>query len=252
MGENFCFLFYPGDYLRDTQCLSEGAQVAYDRIICEHMRNICITQQQLNFFTKRLENDEKEGLLNVLEKSPGGYSIKWVVDSIAKRRSYSQSRAKNREGKKKKHMLTHEEDMNNISEHMEIEIEKEIKEDIGKGVQGERIGLWPDSDDLGMDIPEIKVGSVIQLISAAQQIHLTKDQVNQMWQAFKAQHFTGEKHYKSLNEIYSHFINWSKSQKIKDAKSASKTASGRSAGTVSYLERIAAEYAARGSGNDAG
>ena len=54
------FVFYPGDYLRDTQMMSEKTQVAYDRIMCEHMRNICITQQQHRFFTKRLNDEEKE------------------------------------------------------------------------------------------------------------------------------------------------------------------------------------------------
>lgn len=97
----FCFTFYPGDYLRDTQCLSEGAQVAYDRIMCEHMRNICVSQQQLKFFTKKLSEDEKEELLAVLTKSNDGYMISWVVDSILKKQAYSESRAKNREGKKK-------------------------------------------------------------------------------------------------------------------------------------------------------
>jgi len=96
MAKDPAFLFYPGDYLRDTQCLSEKAQVAYDRILCEHMRNICITQDKLNFFTKRLNDDEKNELLHVLTKCDGGYQIEWVTDSIAKRQSYSESRRKNR------------------------------------------------------------------------------------------------------------------------------------------------------------
>ncbi len=62
------FIFYPGDYLRDTQCLSEKTQVAYDRIMCEHMRNICVSQDQFDFFTKRLSSDEKQELLFVLNK----------------------------------------------------------------------------------------------------------------------------------------------------------------------------------------
>lgn len=101
MADDPAFLFYPGDYLRDTQCLSEKVQVAYDRIICEHMRNICISQQQLNFFTKRLNADEKSELMQVLLKVSGGFQIKWVADSILKRREYSESRRKNREGKGK-------------------------------------------------------------------------------------------------------------------------------------------------------
>jgi uncharacterized phage protein (TIGR02220 family) len=122
MAKDPAFLFYPGDYLRDTQNLSENAQVAYDRIMCEHMRNICISQQQLKFFTKRLEADEVEMLRLVLVEVEGGFQIEWVADSINKRKAYSDSRRKNREGKTKK-------DMNNISKtydnHMENENENE-------------------------------------------------------------------------------------------------------------------------------
>lgn len=98
MANDPAFLFYPGDYLRDTQCLSEKAQVAYDRIMCEHMRNICIRQQQLNFFTKRLTPDEKDEVLATLTKTPKGFQISWVAESIIKRRAYSESRRKNRAG----------------------------------------------------------------------------------------------------------------------------------------------------------
>jgi hypothetical protein len=99
MSKDPAFLFYPGDYLRDTQCLSEKTQVAYDRIMCEHMRNICISQQQLNFFTKKLSEDELNELLMVLEKTDEGYHIHWVAESISKRKAYSESRRQNRQKK---------------------------------------------------------------------------------------------------------------------------------------------------------
>jgi len=98
MSKDPAFLFYPGDYLRDTQTLSEKTQVAYDRIMCEHMRNICISQQQLNFFTKRLSQDEIDELMYTLIAVEGGYQIPWVTESITKRKSYSESRRKNRTG----------------------------------------------------------------------------------------------------------------------------------------------------------
>lgn len=111
------FKFYPGDYLRDTQCLSEAVQVAYDRIMCEHMRNICISQERHNFFTKRLSASEKEELNNVLIKCEDGYYIDWVRESILKGRAYSTSRAINREGKNKdkhkKDILTYVAHMDN-------------------------------------------------------------------------------------------------------------------------------------------
>lgn len=118
MAKDPAFLFYPGDYLRDTQCLSEKSQVAYDRIMCEHMRNICITQQQLNFFIKRLDDEEKKEILFLLKKIDGGYQIEWVAESICKRKSYTKSRAENRKGKTKNISKTYD-------KHMVIENENE-------------------------------------------------------------------------------------------------------------------------------
>lgn len=130
MANDPAFLFYPGDYLRDTQCLSERAQVAYDRIMCEHMRNICISHEQLKFFTKRLTDDEKSEVMMVLRPAPGGFQIPWVVESIEKRRDYSESRRKNRASKGKED----KKDVSNISKtyvpHMEIENEIVIENEI--------------------------------------------------------------------------------------------------------------------------
>lgn len=115
----FAFLFYPGDYLRDTQCLSEQAQVAYDRIMCEHMRNICITPQQLKFFTKKLSPEQVDELKMVLTEENGNFFILWVVQSINKRKGFVESRRSNRAGKTKNTSLSYD-------EHKEIVKEKEI------------------------------------------------------------------------------------------------------------------------------
>ena len=128
MGKDPAFLFYPGDYLRDTQLLSEAAQVAYDRIMCEHMRNICITQHQVNFLTKRLDNDEREHLLTLLTKVNGGYQIEWVALSIEKRKAYSESRRQNKEGKRKKICETYVLHMENEDENEDVI--KDVKEDV--------------------------------------------------------------------------------------------------------------------------
>lgn len=98
------FIFYPGDYLRDTQVLSEHSQVAYDRIMCEHMRNICISKSQLNFLTKKLSDNDKNEIMSVLAEVKGGFQIPWVASSIIARRAYSASRRNNRKGKKGKDM----------------------------------------------------------------------------------------------------------------------------------------------------
>jgi len=122
MAKDPAFLFYPGDYLRDTQTLSEKTQVSYDRIMCEHMRNICISKQQLKFFTKKLNEEELEELMFVLKETSDGYQIDWVAESIEKRRAYSESRRNNRKKKANKDIKTY-------VPHMENEIENEIISD---------------------------------------------------------------------------------------------------------------------------
>lgn len=124
MSKDPAFLFYPGDYLRDTQNLSEKSQVAYDRIMCEHMRNICISQQQLKFFTKRLSEDEIDELMMVIEKIEGGYCIQWVSESVTSRRLYSESRRKNKQGKTKNISKTYDNHMEDENENTTITTNK--------------------------------------------------------------------------------------------------------------------------------
>jgi len=120
MAKDPAFLFYPGDYLRDTQNFTEGQQVAYDRIMCEHMRNICITQTQLNFFTKRISSAEKAELMFYLKRVNGGYQIEWVAESIIKRRAYTESRRNNKRKKDKSVCSTYDNHMENENENENI------------------------------------------------------------------------------------------------------------------------------------
>ena len=137
MGTDPAFLFYPGDYLRDTQCLSELAQVAYDRIMCEHIRNIPISKQKVDFFTKKLSPDEKEQLIQVLEPMEGGFKISWVADSRTKRLNFSESRRKNRAKKypleEKRSDIEVKTYLNDMENENENENEIVIKEKGGTG-----------------------------------------------------------------------------------------------------------------------
>jgi hypothetical protein len=136
MAKDFAFMFYPGDYLRDTQCLSEKAQVAYDRIMCEHMRNISsdmnnitVSREKVNFFMKRLNEEERAELFHVLTEQTSGFQIEWVSISICKRKSYSDSRSENRKKKPLKDMKNISEVMVNEDEYIDIiDSETEISE----------------------------------------------------------------------------------------------------------------------------
>lgn len=131
MSQDPAFLFYPGDYLRDTQVLSESAQVAYDRIMCEHMRNICsdmsnitVSQSRVDFITKRLSEEDREQIMSVLTESKGEFQIYWVAESISKRKAYSESRSRNRSSKKTKNISS------TYDQHMENENVNENKDEI--------------------------------------------------------------------------------------------------------------------------
>ena len=136
MAKDPAFLFYPGDYLRDTAHLTDVQRSMYDTIMCRHMKKICFTYEDLHRQFRNSDPDDIQELVDVMEEvSPGEYSIEWVRDSIEKRRAYSESRRKNRakrEEKKEKINEENEKDMNNICKthvvHMENEIENENKE----------------------------------------------------------------------------------------------------------------------------
>jgi hypothetical protein len=192
------FIFYPGDYLRDTQTLSEKTQVAYDRIMCEHMRNICISKKQLKFFTKRLNEHEIEELMYVLTEVEEGYQIEWVAESIRKRRAYSESRRKNRSQKTKKHI-------NNISKtydkHMEIENENEDVIDNIKGGVGEKINF-----------SDLENTQWFESILRFLKLSIDMDELKEYWQQYQDAMIADDDLYRDKSDYRAHFRNWVKKQ----------------------------------------
>ncbi|MDH5524550.1 MAG: hypothetical protein OEY01_11240 [Desulfobulbaceae bacterium] len=193
------FIFYPGDYLRDTQTLSEKSQVAYDRIMCEHMRNICISHMQLKFFTKRLDQNEIDELMFVLTETKEGYQIEWVAESIIKRKAYSESRRQNRSHKTTKHM-------NNISKtyvkHMENENENENDNINGlKGGPGEKINF------ADLENEQWFIGVLSFLNNKIDFIKL-----KEYWQQYQKAMIADDDLYRDAKSYRSHFRNWVKIQ----------------------------------------
>ena len=52
-----------------------------------------------------------------------------------------------------------------------------------------------------------------QLIKISSGVDATKEDVNGLWEIFKVQNLTGNRYYANEDAVYSHFINWSKTQK---------------------------------------
>lgn len=181
MAKDPAFLFYPGDYLKDTQCLNELQQVAYDRIMCEHMRNICehmnnigVSQGRLNFFTKSLSEHEKKELLTFLQECEAGFQIEWVALSISKRKYYTNSRAKNRSKKTKnisssydKHMVNENE--NEIDNKIESEKIKEIGSEKIKEIANKvwKDEIWKEQVCIGMGIEKNELKKWLALFNSS-------------------------------------------------------------------------------------
>jgi len=90
-----------------------------------------------------------------------------------------------------------------------------IGNEIGKGllIQQNTFNTKPVFSDFN-GLPEMKVGSVIQLFKITKQTNISNEDVKGLWEIFKDQNLTGKKYYSDEDAVYSHFINWSKTQNI--------------------------------------
>ena len=87
------------------------------------------------------------------------------------------------------------------------------------------------------ELPEIKIGSAIELLSITKKVKATKEQIAGLWEVFKVQNLTGENYYHSEEKVYSHFINWVKTQNFKDADSKKPLNQQRFDAYVEYANR---------------
>lgn len=90
--------------------------------------------------------------------------------------------------------------------------EEELEEKEGKE-EKECFNTMPLAENFN-GLPDIKIGSVIELFRITKQTDVTNEDVSGLWEVFKIQNLHGKKYYPNADEVYSHFINWSKKQNI--------------------------------------
>lgn len=90
--------------------------------------------------------------------------------------------------------------------------------DSKEGGPGETWNTRPGKNEQTLELPELKAGMVIELFKISKHTDVSGEQVESLWKIFKQQNLVGEKFYASPNEVYSHFLNWSKMQKIEPKK----------------------------------
>lgn len=126
----------------------------------------------------------------------------------------------------------------------------------GLGVQGERKDDWPTMpgiEQMNLELPDIKAGAALQFIHLAGNQEVTPEHVKKLWSIFKSQNFTGSKFYQSPNDVFSHFINWSKTQKINGTnQQQSGKSNPKTAGVSRLLKNLQDDLSARGTANGTG
>lgn len=83
--------------------------------------------------------------------------------------------------------------------------------DLGVGPPG--WNQFPDTPDRALELPEIKAVCALELL-CLNGVKAEMPHIDRLWEVFKNQHFNGRKFYLSPDDAFSHFINWSKIQKI--------------------------------------
>lgn len=81
-----------------------------------------------------------------------------------------------------------------------------------------KFNTFPKNTDFN-GLPEIKAGSVVEMVKIMQKVDIDLAQVQSMWEVFKIQNLTGKKWYGDDDDVYSHYINWVKDKKFTDGKS---------------------------------
>lgn len=132
---------------------------------------------------------------------------------------------------------------NEANEQANPEYEYESENDLkGKEGAGRKPLIYPGPEQ----IPETllngtQIGSVIQFFKITKQQKVDENQVTELFEVFKVQNMNGKKPYQDLNDIFSHFLNWCKTQNVTDAKRDPKSGNRPLTGAEQLAAKIAAD-----------
>lgn len=234
------FLFYPNDWIGGTMGMTFEEKGAYVELLIlqfnrGHMTERMIRQtvgQHWDKVKDKFRQDDKKLWYNArleLEKS--------------KRENYVKTRNNNKLGKNQ----YEQNDLGHMTSHMENENENTLSTD-GKGsAEGRGFNQMPLAEHFN-GVPEITLRNVVELVAVTKKITLSDEDVKKMWGVFKIQNLTGNNHYHNEGKVYSHFVNWMKTQNFKDNAGKSGTnaeqranSNSKSAGAYELLGRLKKE-----------
>jgi bifunctional N-acetylglucosamine-1-phosphate-uridyltransferase/glucosamine-1-phosphate-acetyltransferase GlmU-like protein len=199
MAKDPAFLFYSNDFLTGTYTMTDEQVGKYIRLLClQHQKKYLSEKDMLNI----CKSYDEDIFCKFAEDKNGFYNER-LREVAEKRKSYSDSRSKNRKSK----------DILNISssyvKHMENEIENEIVIENNIVLKGKKYL----SEDF-KELPNQYFQLIIVQMKIVKQTDVNINQIESLWDAFKLEKLTGETYYNNENEVYKYFVNWIKNQKF--------------------------------------
>jgi hypothetical protein len=219
MANDPAFLFYPGDWNLGTMHLTLLQKGCYMELLILQFAKGKFTEAQAKHMLNGSFDLAWPTLREKFETDGTFYWNRRLKLEKEKRQKFTESRRNNGSIRKK--------DVEHMPKHMENENEN-IKEIVFTKYE---VGKWntrPTEREIGLQLPDIKIGAAIELFKITKQTDVTKDDVVRFWEIFKKQTFDGEKYYQSESKVYNHFINWCKTQNIEKNGKQNASKIGRS------------------------
>ena len=244
--EDFCFTYYDGDAARDVAHMTRLCRGAYHDLVIMQRKVGPMTMGQIKMVLSS-DFDTCWPLIEFILKTTDDqkYFIEWVEKSVKKSREHSEKQAEKIkqywEDVKNGKILRNKKSIPQYKNKSDLDIPLEdgngygYKDDL-KGGTGENFNTMPKPEDCG-GLPEITANSVIELIRITKGKSVTANQVKGLWPVFLAQHATGKKYYQNVEAVYSHFINWIRTQNFENGKSITDKGAERLDAMRNYAKR---------------
>lgn len=256
--------FYLGDYIKDTRILPLNVKGGWIDLILAMWENDpqgeltgCITD-----FARIMNCDIHEANLVIQTlKQKKIFNHYMISDDVFKIESRKQKKmlnlSKTRKetgGKGGNPALLNQKDNQPVNQKDKLNAEYEYDNEYRlsrEGVQGEneKWNFKPGEKEMDIPLPDIKAGAATELYYHINKKMLSPPEIEALWGIFKKQNFTGNKPYHTIQETYSHFINWIKTQKT-NGTDKQHTSNGKHTSALNLLTSIQNDLAVKSRGSE--
>lgn len=206
------FLFYTNDFDSGTKFLTNEQLGIYVRVLMAQHQHGRLNEKQILFIMGKMD---EEVILKFKKDDKGLYYNERLENEINRRKAFSESR---RENVKKRYNSTSVDTSVNTSVDTSVLLMENENKTINNTIINVKNGFFPNAENMGLELSEINIDACIQYLHLTKQKKVDKAFICKLWQIFKLKEFTGLKFYNSEADIFTHFLNSLKYEKIDDTK----------------------------------